>query len=63
MFREIFCDVTSGYTEINFVKFSVENSNVHKVEQKCWETILMVRETILRVNIFSKFNFLKCSYF
>src|SRR6188768_3128943 len=39
-------------------KFSnvlIFGQNVHKVEQKCRETILRVGETILRVKIFSKF--------
>ena len=37
---------------------------VHKVEQKCRETILRIRETILGVRFFSKFqNFQMCLIF
>jgi hypothetical protein len=44
--------------------------NVHKVEQKCRETVLRVRETILRVRetiltvkLFLKFNFFEMFLF
>src|SRR6188768_4024638 len=47
-------------------KFSnvlIFGQNVHKVEQKCRETVLRVWETILRVKIFSTFqNFQMCLF-
>ena len=47
-----------------FVKFSYFFPNRTQVEQKCWETILRVRETILRgQNLSKNLNVSKCSYF
>ena len=52
-------DHFKGQNLFKISKFSnvlIFGQNVHKVEQKCRETILRVRETILGVNIFSKFQ-------
>src|SRR6188508_98967 len=52
-------DHFKGQNLFKISKFSnvlIFGQNVHKVEQKCRETILRVRETILGVNFFSKFQ-------
>src|SRR6187399_113032 len=50
-------DHFKGQNLFKISKFSnvlIFGQNVHKVEQKCRETILRVRETILGVNFFLK---------
>src|SRR6187399_297930 len=52
-------DHFKGQNLFKISKFSnvlIFGQNVHKVEQKCRETILRVRETILGVNFFPKFQ-------
>ena len=47
----------------NFEMLLLLTKNAHKVGEKCRETILRVRETILSGNISQKSQILKCSYF
>src|SRR6188508_1295562 len=52
-------DHFKGQNFFKMLKFSnvlIFGQNVHKVQQKCRETILRVRKTILGVKLFSKFQ-------